>query len=64
MASSVVLTQLDTKAAVSPVAQVSVWENHWTVFFMPKHGVSAVTAWKSTFLKYCQETEFVNIAVT
>lgn len=36
MASSVVPAQLDTKAAGIPVAQVSVWENHWTVFLHAK----------------------------
>lgn len=64
MASSVVPAQLDTKAAGIPVAQVLVWENHRTVFFMLKHWVSAVNEWKSAFLKYCQETEFMNNAVT
>lgn len=64
MTSSLEPAQLDTKAAGIPVAQVSPWENHWTVFFMPEHWVSAVTTWKSTFLKYCQETEFINRAVT
>lgn len=35
-----------------PVALILVLKNHWTVFIVPKHWVSALTTWKSTFLEY------------
>lgn len=35
-----------------PVALILVLKNHWAVFTVPKHWVSALTTWKSTFLEY------------
>lgn len=46
MASPAVPAQLDTKAAAILVAQVVVWENHCTIFFMAKHWLSADSVWK------------------